>query len=304
MNIVLQPETTVPLLDQKFNQVEVKFEPNQELLWTFFNQQNGVPCFTQHFMKELFHHNLAVEHTKGKIKFENELHNIRYAVVASKTPDGLFNMGGDLESMAKAIRSKDREKLEAYAKISVDVVYHRIVRHNIPSLTTIALLQGVTIGAGIEAALTNDIVIAEKKATFAFPEILFNMFPGMGAYSLISRKAGMRVADKMILEGGTYTAEQCYEMGLVDILVEDGHGESAVYDFIRKQRNRIGAFNSIQKAKQIVNPVTYEELMKIVMVWVDNALNLTERDLKMMDRFIGKQNEKFAVNTQETSLAA
>ena len=52
---------------------------------------------------------------------------------------------------------------------------------------TVALIQGDAIGGGFEAMLTNDVVIAERTAKFGLPEILFNLFPGMGAHSFLKR---------------------------------------------------------------------------------------------------------------------
>ena len=51
-------------------------------------------------------------------------------------------------------------------------------------------MQGECLGGGFEAALSSDVIVAEKSARFGFPEILFNLFPGMGAYSFLERKIG------------------------------------------------------------------------------------------------------------------
>ena len=96
------------------------------------------------------------------------------------------------------------------------------------SMTTISLIQGEALGGGFESALSSNVIIAERRARMGFPEILFNLFPGMGAYSLLSRRLGMKRAEDMIFSGRIYTAEELHEMGVVDLLVEDGTGETAV----------------------------------------------------------------------------
>lgn len=277
-----------------FNQVKVRFDKSHEVLWTYLSQENMVPCFNAGLLDDLFNHHQELTNTGGFLTIDHEIHKIRYSVLASLTK-GYFNMGGHLIKMAEAIRNKDRAALTAYATKSIDVVAQRTFRHDLPSLTTISLLQGDTLGAGIEAAMTSDILIAERRSTLCFPELFFNMFPGMGAYSFISRKAGSKVADKMILGGKMHTAEECFDMGIIDILVEDGEGEAAVYDFIEKQKRRSEGFLSIQKAKNMINPITYQELHGIVSIWVENALSLTERDLKVMDRFARSQEKLFSV---------
>jgi DSF synthase len=56
-------------------------------------------------------------------------------------------------------------------------------------------------------------LIAEESSRMGFPEVLFNLFPGMGAYSFLQRKVGRRVTEELITSGNTYTARQLYDMG-------------------------------------------------------------------------------------------
>jgi DSF synthase len=81
-------------------------------------------------------------------------------------------------------------------------------------------------------------------------------------------------------------------MGVVDILAEDGQGEKALSDWIRKNHRSLNSFQAIQRAKQRVNPLTVEELYDITEIWVDAALRLRERDLKIMERLVRAQNRK------------
>ena len=73
---------------------------------------------------------------------------------------------------------------------------------------------------------------------FGLPEILFNLFPGMGAFSFLSRKIGLTRAQKMILGGRIYSATELHEMGLIDVLADDGRGEDAVRAYIAENRHR------------------------------------------------------------------
>ncbi|MDQ6955888.1 MAG: crotonase/enoyl-CoA hydratase family protein, partial [Mariprofundaceae bacterium] len=133
---------------------------------------------------------------------------------------------------------------------------------------------------------------AEKGAQMGMPEILFNLFPGMGAYSLLSRKVGGVQAEKMILSGKLYSAQEMFDFGVVDIIVEDGEGEQAVYDYIKKENRARNGFQAFRKAKKCCNPITYDELEKITNIWVDAALQLNSRDLRMMERLVKRQSAK------------
>jgi len=124
-----------------------------------------------------------------------------------------------------------------------------------------------------------------------FPEVLFNLFPGMGAYSFLSRKVGRRITDELITGGNIYTARQLYDMGVVDVLAPDGCGEQAVYSFIKKHAKAANGRRAIETVRREIEPVTREELMRVVEIWADAALRLTERDLRMMDRLVRAQSK-------------
>ena len=72
--------------------------------------------------------------------------------------------------------------------------------------------------------LSFNVIIAERGAKFGFPETLFGLFPGMGAYSLVSRRIGAALAEEMMLSGRCYSAEEMKEIGLVHIAGRAGAG--------------------------------------------------------------------------------
>ncbi len=47
-----------------------------------------------------------------------------------------------------------------------------------------------------------------------------------------------------------------------------------------------------------MNPLKHEELVRIVELWADAALRLSERDLKMMDRLVRAQQRQAAPGMQ------
>ena len=123
-----------------------------------------------------------------------------------------------------------------------------------------------------------------------FPEILFNLFPGMGAYSFLARKVGRRTAEELITSGNMYTARQLYEMGVVDVLAPDGCGEAATYSFVKKHSRSANGRRAIEMVRREIEPVTHEELMRVVGIWADAALRLSDRDLRMMERLVRAQS--------------
>ena len=279
----------------QYEQLVTRFDPEEGISWVFLNPE-FVPCFDQQLLGELRHYHESIENCGGKIGAGEGVHSIRYMVLASKTPK-VFNLGGQLALFSQLIRNADREALLHYATMCIDAMASRVKHCNLP-VVTITLIQGDALGGGFEAALTSDIIIAERSSKMGFPEILFNLFPGMGAFSFLARKVGTIQAEKMILSGKLYSAEELHEMGLVDVLVEDGLGEEAIYDYVEKQTRRSNGYIALQKARQRFNPITYQELMDITCVWVDAALRLNEKDIKVMDRFVRSQQKLFGETDQ------
>lgn len=277
-------------LEIEYTQLETRFDPEEGISWVFMKPK-GIPCFDLNFISEMQQYHRSINDCGGKIRSHDGLHPIRYQVVASHIP-GVFNLGGQLALFSQLIRDADRNGLMHYATMCIDTLVPRIKHFNLP-VVTISLVQGDALGGGFEAALSSDIIIAERSAKLGFPEILFNLFPGMGAYSFLARKIGTIQAEKIILSGKLYSAEELQALGLIDVLVEDGEGEEAVYDYVAKQARRSNGYNAVQKARQRFNPVTYQELMDITSIWVDAALQLNEKDLKVMDRFVRSQQKLF-----------
>ena len=157
-------------------------------------------------------------------------------------------------------------------------------------LITIGLVQGQALGGGFEALLSFDFIIAERSATFGLPEIMFGLFPGMGAHAILTRKLGSAMADRLILSNETWSAEQMYDLGIVDVLVEDGQGVEAAREFMVKSERRHPGLVAAKKATRISAPTPLAELCQIVDLWADAALDLSPSDLKLMQRLASAQS--------------
>jgi len=277
-------------LEVSYSQISTRFDIEHGVLWTEMKPE-GIPCCTRELLDELDHHQKTLMKCGGQIKVGDKSHPVRYAIASSLIP-GVFNLGGDLGLFSALIKSKDRNALLKYSTKCLDVIFTRTSHYNFP-LITISLVQGDALGGGLEAALASDVIIAERGAKMGFPEMLFNLIPGHGAFSLTARKIGVTQAEKMILSGKIYSAEELHEMGLVDVLAEKGEGVEAVHDYIVKNSRCSNGYMALQKARHRFNPVTYQEMMDITNVWVDAALQLADRDLKVMDRFQRSQQKLF-----------
>jgi DSF synthase len=212
---------------------------------------------------------------------------LRYLVLGSRAP-GVFCFGGDLQLFERLIRNRDRDGLARYGYRCVEILHRNMHSLDLPMLT-IGLVQGAALGGGFEALLSFDYIVAERDATFGFPEILFGLFPGMGAHALLSRKLGSAMADRLIVSNQTFTAEEMYELGLVHRLADRGEGVEACQEFIRKSERRHPGLVNARKAMKLTQPIGLSELKRIVDLWADAALQLSDGDLKVMTRLTRAQ---------------
>jgi DSF synthase len=269
------------------SQYETEFEPATGTVWGYFNPR-GTACYSLGLLKDILAHDQQLAANGGQVDIEGVSQAVNYYVTGSRVPK-VFNLGGDLALFVLLIKSRDRDALAHYARLCIDNVYPRTQNFFSPTLTKIALVQGDALGGGFECVLASDLIVAEEGAQLGFPEILFNLFPGMGAYSLLARRIGMRAAEELILSGQILPAAKLQEMGVIDILVPNGQGPAAVRDWIARNAKRRNGIQAAFRARKHVHPITREELDAITDVWVDAAFRLQDRDLKMMGRIVRAQ---------------
>ena len=215
---------------------------------------------------------------------------VRHFVTASDVP-GVFNFGGDLSLFVLLVRARDLDSLRLYARRCLGLVWWWENAANLGVHTT-ALVQGDTLGGGLESALLHHTVIMERGAQAGFPEVLFNLFPGMGGWNLTIRKGGFAVANDMILSGQIYTAEQLHRRGLVEHVADDGAGEVLLDHFIRSMEPRFRGTMTALQARRIAAPIPYESLQTIVEHWAVTAMGLSNRDMRLMERLARAQIRK------------
>ena len=266
----------------ELEQLEVSFEEQTGVLWTFMRPR-GRPSYNLGLLED-FHAG-----QRGVVAaFANRPTDLRYLVLGSRTP-GVFNLGGDLDYFLARIRERDRPALVAYGESCVRVLHRNLNTLGLPMIT-IGLAQGDAFGGGFETLLSFNVIIAERTAKFGFPESLFGLFPGMGAYSLLSRRIGAADAEEMMLSGRTYTANEMKDAGLVHTVVEPGQGIDAVRDYVERNKRRHAGTRGVYRAGREVNPLSLGELDRIVAIWADSCLELNDRDLKLMQRLVNAQD--------------
>lgn len=284
---------TVALRDdfslENLSQIDVEIDPRHGIVWVY-QKSTPRPCFNPQLIKEVRRVQIMLETYQGCLPYQGELVPIHYHVLDSRT-QGIFSMGGDLHLFHDHIVRKDREGLLKYAKTCIDTIHSFVVGFRLP-ITTISLVRGDALGGGFEVAMSGQVVIAERRIDMGFPEILFNLFPGMGGYHLLSQRLHPGQVEKMMLNGKKYKSEELHDMGVVDVLAEKNEGKEAVYEYIEKHSKYRNGNLALQRVRNMVHPISYEAMMEVCAYWVDVALSISEKDLKLMKRLVSAQDRK------------
>ncbi|MFQ5659181.1 MAG: crotonase/enoyl-CoA hydratase family protein [Gammaproteobacteria bacterium] len=281
---------------RNFTQIEMEVDAEYGVIWIYLNPTLR-PCFNETLINEVRSIQLMLEAHDGTLPYNGERVPVHYFVVDSHTP-GIFSMGGDLRLFREFVIREDKEGFLKHARLCIDTLYGLITGCGLP-ITTISLVRGDAIGGGFETALSCQVVIAEQGIEMGLPEILFNLFPGMGAYHLLSQRIPPKQAEKLMLSGRKYPAQELYDMGLIDKLVEEGQGRNAVYSYIKESNRYRNGYLALKHIRERVNPISYDEMMEVCSYWVEVAMKVTDRDLKLMDDLVKAQEYRLAATEHD-----
>lgn len=269
--------------------IRVIEEPGRDVYWMHMhahlaNLPGGRPCFSSRLLDDLM-----VQQAQVRRRIVERGGESPFLVLVSDSD--VFNLGGDLELFCRLIRNGDREGLLDYARRCIHCAYgFSSGMHE--DAHCIALVQGNALGGGFEVALSCHTIVAEEGAEMGLPEVLFDLFPGMGAYSFMCQRVSPRVAERLMLEGNVHPVEELLKLGLVDYVVPRGQGHETVERLIREGRRIPHAWKAVQQAKRGATAPSFEELLRITEIWVDTALQLGEKSLRTMERLVRAQDRR------------
>jgi enoyl-CoA hydratase/carnithine racemase len=180
-------------------------------------------------------------------------------VITSARKPG-FSAGADLRELYEsAVKLPERERLTA-----VRDFLHRIhaVLNAIDAapFVTIAAVHGVCFGGGLELALTCDLIIADKMARFAFPELRLGLIPGFGGIPRLKRDLGNAFVRDLLLTGRSVNANRAQAIGLVTQLAAEGEA----LQISRATAAQITKFDAVTRAaaKKFIKSLPQEELRR------------------------------------------
>ncbi len=275
-------------VSRPYSTIRIDSTPSRDAHWLYMHADAapGVrPCCRTEMLEEMWNFMSVITHAPA----QRDSGQLRHFVLASDAV--AYNLGGDLELFTRLIREGQRDRLLAYAQRCIEGVHHLHTGFG-GDVRSIALIQGDALGGGLEMALACHTIVAEEGVGMGLPEVLFGLFPGMGAYSFLCKRVVPQLAEKIILDGRVYSSEEMHAMGVVDVLVPKGQGVKAVEDLIRQQQRNPHSYLAMNAARNLAQSVSYDELLEITKVWVESALALGDKSLRTMDRLVRAQTRR------------
>ena len=129
-------------------------------------------------------------------------------LIVTGSGEKAFVAGADIEEM-KGMNSIEALNFSKLGHLALRMIqdFDRLV---------IAAVNGYALGGGTEIALACDFIYASENARFGFPEVTLGIFPGFGGTQRLPRLIGKGKAKEMILTGKMITAQEAYQMGIVN----------------------------------------------------------------------------------------
>lgn len=202
-------------------------------------------------------------------------------VLRSTLPAG-FSAGADLRELHGAVRDLDPEARVAGVRVFLRRIHAVLDALDTTSLVTVAALHGVTFGGGFELALVCDLLVADRMARFAFPELRLGLVPGFGGVARLARDTGSGVVRDLLLTGRSLNAARAHALGIVSQLVAEGQSAEAALGTARqvaKLDRRAAA-----EAKRLAKPLPREALDREIRVFCE--LFARPEVLRALERFV------------------
>jgi enoyl-CoA hydratase/carnithine racemase len=178
-----------------------------------------------------------------------------------------FCAGADLRELYKRSQAMEKEEAAKGVREFLERIHHALNTIDASPLTTIAAVNGVAFGGGFELALACDLIIADKTARFAFPELRLGLIPGFGGIPRLKRDIGNAVVRDLLLTGRSFNATKAQQIGLVSQVVAEGE----VLRAARATANQIAKFDreTSVAAKQFIKPIPREELQREIDIFCE-----------------------------------
>jgi enoyl-CoA hydratase/carnithine racemase len=194
--------------------------------------------------------------------------NMHTLIIHSVMPAG-FCAGADLRELYRRAYQQPRTSGNSIAEVRNFLVRIHAVFNAIDDapLVTVAAVHGVAFGGGFELALTADLIVADRTARFAFPELRLGLIPGFGGIPRLKRDLGNGIARDMLFTGRSINATKAQTADLVSQVVAEGEALRVAHALA----SQVGKFdlNAVRAAKKFIKPVPHAELLREIDIFCE-----------------------------------
>src|SRR5712692_3653423 len=178
-----------------------------------------------------------------------------------------FSAGADLRELYRGASALPEKERLAGVRDILERIHEVFNIIDAAPFVTIAAVHGVCFGGGFELALACDIIIADKMARFAFPELRLGLIPGFGGIPRLKRDLGNAFVRDLLLTGRSLNATKAQQAGLVSQVVAEGESLRAA----RGTAAQLGKFDrhTASMAKKFIKPIPYEDLRQEIDIFCD-----------------------------------
>ncbi|TFF18216.1 hypothetical protein E3C22_21925 [Jiella endophytica] len=261
-------------------QLQMMYEEQHRLLWLVMHPEPK-PVFTLPLIDSV----LRVQHALRTMLAEGE--EMPVEVLAYRTSGPAFSLGGDLDYYLDCIGRGDREGLVRYAAAACAVIEGNSSGLD-GRVATVAAVHARALGGGIDPARACHVVVAEESATFCYPEINYNHFP-IAAAPILARRIGPIEAERVLLSGKSFTADEFHGLGAIEDVVGDGGSAMWVREFCKRTIASRRARIAISRAFNRMGPDLASELAEAAAAWVDHMMCLSEAETTKLQRIVQAQ---------------
>jgi enoyl-CoA hydratase/carnithine racemase len=168
-------------------------------------------------------------------------------IVVFKGSGRAFSSGADLSELSRGLTEIGEDTFEQRIK-AAQLVMDKVEAVPKP---TIAAINGPAVGAGFQLALTCDFRIAVKGVKMGLSDVKIGIIPALGATTRLPKLIGLAKSKELVMGGNLINAEQAYQMGLVNQLVEAEALDKSVSNLA--EALNLSAPLALSKAKALLN---------------------------------------------------
>ncbi len=162
-----------------------------------------------------------------------------------------FVAGADTNFFVEQIQKNNVERIVHFAQKAQNLFYDI----DVCPKPIVCAIDGLTLGGGLELALSCDYIIATPKSKMGFPETGIGIYPGLGGTQRTPRRVGIPLARWLVLTGEIISAQTAQEIGLINEVVSSSELKNRAVQLALGQtiRTKDTCFNQIPEKFSEIN---------------------------------------------------